>query len=220
MKPWHASSRGLLGILLLGAAVAFWSGCEEDDGGGGLGDGHDFGDNNPNLVYCVGDSITEGNASPGATPYPSLLGPKIGKTVMNAGDGGSMSGHGKNITPGILSGRKPGFLIIFYGAVDAIFDRDQAETIDHLRSMIQMCKNNKTIPIVATLTPQIREHRVFNSWVNRINPKIRELAGQEGAALVDVNASFQPPESYLLDDGLHPNASGMELLATLFAEAF
>ena len=46
------------------------------------------------------------------------------------------------------------------------------------------------------------------------------MASEEGAALVDLNSSFAPPEDLLIDDGLHPNAAGQQLIATLFADVF
>lgn len=212
--------RSFLSTILLGAAVAFWAGCEDSGGDKKLGDGHDFGNNDPNLVYCIGDSITAGNAVAGLTPYPGLLGPMIGKNVVNAGAGGAMSSHGADIAPGILGGRKPGFLIIFYGAVDAIFDRSIDSTIGNLRSIVQAAKANKTIPIVATCLPQIREHQAFNGTINQLNPRIAQMADEEGAVLADLHSGFSPPESYLVDDGLHPNQAGEQLIATLFADVF
>jgi lysophospholipase L1-like esterase len=202
------------------AVSGLCAGCENNGGSKSLGEGYDFGNNDPNLVVCIGDSITKGNAVPGLTPYPALLGPMIGKSVENRGQGGAMTDYGVEITPGILANRKPGFLIIDYGAVDAIFDRDQAWSLNNLRTIIRMATANKTIPILATLTPQIGEHRVFNHWVDDFNPQIRDLANAEGAALADIADGFADPESLLVDDGLHPNQAGEQLMATLFADVF
>ena len=53
-----------LGTAAAEGVPAFFCGCE----GGGGGGGDDVGDNNKDLVVCLGDSITYGYACDGA-PY-------------------------------------------------------------------------------------------------------------------------------------------------------
>ncbi len=196
------------------AGVALFCGCE--DGGGG---GDDVGDNNKDLVVCLGDSITYGYACDGA-PYPSQLAAMTGKTVLNYGVPGARASAGTSRIDSVLS-RKPGYVCILYGANDAIKEGgSSANSVKaSLRAMIVACKENKTIPIVATTPPMIREHSLFDGGARAINEAIRSVASEEGARLVDLYGPFGSGEEYLGPDGLHPNGAGAELIAKCFAGA-
>ena len=103
-KTWR-----IFWVALVSVAVLALTGCEDDDSSP-LGSGHDFGDNDPNRVSAIGDSIT-------ASGWLPQLSSMIGKEVINRGVGGATSGDGRRSVNTVLSGDKPGFLIIQYGAV-------------------------------------------------------------------------------------------------------
>ncbi len=195
------------------AGIAFFCGCEGDGGGGG----DDVGDNDANLVICVGDSITQGYACDGA-PYPSQLAGMTGKSVRNMGVGGITSGTGASKIASQLS-CKPGYVCILYGANDAICGGGPGSAKENIRAIIVACKNNHSIPIVATTPPMIKEHAAYDGAARSINEAIRSVASEEGARLVDLYGAFGSGEAYLVPDGLHPNAAGAELIAKSFAGA-
>ena len=202
--------RILSAAVVLAVGVSFFCGCEDSGGG------DDVGDNNPDLVICVGDSITQGYRCDGA-PYPSQLAAMSGKTVRNMGIGGARAGAGASRIKSQLA-CKPGYVCIMYGANDAI-KAGRSSAIDvkeALRTIIVACKDNKSIPIVATIPPMVRGHSFFAGAVPVINEAIRSVAKEEGAKLVDVNKSFGDGEAYLGIDGLHPNAAGAKLIAEAF----
>lgn len=196
----------------VGAVLAFFAGCE--DGGGGH---DDVGDNNPDLVICVGDSITQGYNCDGA-PYPSVLASMTQKTCINNGTGGQESSGGVSKVQAALS-RKPGYICILYGANDAICGGGAGSAGENIRAMISKCKANKTIPIVGTTPPMIGEHGVYDGAARSINAAIKRVAGEEGVKCVDIYAAFGTAEAYLTGDGLHPNAAGAQLIAKCFAGA-
>lgn len=193
--------------------VAFFCGCEDSGGGG-----DDVGDNDKDLVICVGDSITQGYRCDGA-PYPSQLAAMTGKTVRNMGVAGQQAGAGASRISSQL-GCKPGYVCILYGANDAIREGgSSANSVkESLRSIIVACKNNKSIPIVATTPPMVRGHSLYDGGARAINEAIRALAKEEGVKLVDLYREFGDGEGYLGGDGLHPNAAGAKLIAKCFAE--
>ncbi len=193
------------------AAMALFVGCEDDDGGGG----GDVGDNDANLVICIGDSITYGYACDGA-PYPSHLAAMSGKTVRNYGVCGVRASYGAGRISSYLSCR-PGYVCILYGANDAIAGGGASEVKENIRAIIFACRNSHSIPIVATTPPMIGSHSLFDGAACSINAAIRELAAEEGVALVDLYGAFGSAEEYLVSDGLHPNAAGAELIARCFA---
>ena len=203
-------------LLPLVLCALFTAGC--DHGGGGSS--HDFGDNDPNVVACVGDSITQGYNCIGA-PYPSRLAPMSGKAVLNYGVHGSRSSYGASVIGSVLA-RRPGYVCILFGANDAIMGDDPATTKENLRRIVVACKNNKTVPLLATPTPMNGPHSLYAGNVRQVAEAVRQLASEEGVTLVDLHAAFgSDPSAYLNpDDGLHLSDAGGDLVAKKFNSRF
>jgi len=216
----NAARRRVMPVLAWLPAVLLWvaAGCGGGDGGNQAPVPADFGDNNPNVVLAFGDSITAGVEGGGA-PYPARLAALSGKTVINSGVGGQESGAGLARLGGALAANKPGYICILYGANDVIMGRDQNSTIANLADMLQQAQANKTVPMIATLTPMLGEHGPWTSAVDRLNDAIRNLASATGTTLVDLNAEFGDAETLLLGDGLHPNDQGNQIIALAFNDA-
>lgn len=187
--------------------VVCLAGCNDDDDGK-LGDGHDFGDNDPNLHTAVGDSIT-------ASGWPGILEGMLGKPVINRGSGGSTTAEGIGQAASALSRDNPGYLLIQYGANDVIHNYNIDTSVNNLRAIVRQAKANQTIPVVATLTPMGGDHEVFDGQAGKLSNAIRDMADQEGAAVADVASSFGG-DTTLLRDGLHPNDAGKQEIAATF----
>ena len=207
--------RNVMRVVCAVSLVVFISGCE--DGGGGSGDG-DIGGNNPNVVVCLGDSITEG-APGGGAPFPARLVGLTGKAVINEGRGGEKSGGGARVRS-VLRSRKPAAMTILFGANDLIQGESMEGTIANLSSIISACRENKTKPVLATLTPMVAGHELWAGGVVMLNAQIRALASAEGVHLVDLEREFgSEPGMLLTDDGLHPSDLGNQVIAGAFAGA-
>jgi lysophospholipase L1-like esterase len=210
MKRMGRRFPGLLAIALALGLTA----CE--DGGGGSK--HDFGDNDPNVVVALGDSITAGYPG-GMVPYPSLLASMIGKTVVNAGVSGISSGQGASRAGGLLRRYRPGYLLIMLGSNDAIMGTDIGTTIERLRGIIGVARAQQTIPILSTIPPMYGPHALFAGNAEALNAAIRGLASQEKVKLVNAGGQLSS-EAYFVSDGLHPNQEGHQRIAKAFANAF
>ncbi len=188
------------------ASILTLTGCEDDGGSS-----HNFGDNNKNIVVCIGDSITEGG-------YPAHLAALLkGKTVLNLGIGGTVSIDGVARINHALTVHKPGYICILYGANDVIHGMNLDAAAENIRFMIQQAKANKTIPIVGTVTPATGNHGYMQGGIDSLNPKIKQVVKQEKAKLADLYAAMSGnPDLYLLDDGLHMNDAGNSKLAAIF----
>lgn len=188
--------------------------CE--GGGGGIADGHDFGDNDPNLYVAFGDSITEGYGLDNYYEcYPVRLAGMLGKTVANEGVGGNRSAEGFARVDRVLRSYKPGYLLILFGSNDLIHRWSQTYTIANLRAIIQAAKNNKTIPVIATVPPACKGYQFIAGDVVSLNILIREMADEEDVHVVDLEKELNgKPE--LFSDGLHPNAEGHAIIAAAF----
>jgi lysophospholipase L1-like esterase len=216
MKTINAYLRSLFIIVL---CIALF-GCE-GGGDGSASQDNDTGDNNPNLVYAVGDSITQGVG--GATPYPNLLSPLIGKTVVNSGVGGQRSGAGVNVAKSALT-RKPGYILIMYGTNDIILGGASQANIDavinNLSRMVNAARAQSTIPIVGTVVRGIKSHEVYDPGFLALNQAIRAYAGSNGVKLVDIETALGNDPSVYQNDGLHPTSAGNQIIAEAFASRF
>lgn len=201
-------------LCLCAFVPIFMAGCE--DSKSHLGDGHDFGSNNPTLYVAFGDSITYGTGVSSADNYPTKLGGMMMRTVINYGMPGAESYVGAELVQDVLNEYKPGFLLILFGVNDLIMDYSEDEAIQNLQYICQAAINNKTIPVIATLTPVAGEHHIWASGVDRLNVLIRQLAVNMNVALVDLDAAFKWDPLYLQADGLHPNVQGYNLMAITF----
>lgn len=177
---------------------------------------HDFGDNNPDVYVSLGDSITRGyGLNNYSESYPAKLQELLGKTVINEGISGSKSYQGASRVGRVLQRHKPGYLLTLYGVND-IGERSNDSIINSLRQIIHSAKNNKTIPVIATLTPVFGSRGWKEPHLRDLNIKIRSLAKEEGILLADLEEAFAWDSTYLLNDGLHPNSKGHELMAQTF----
>lgn len=213
MKLLKSGRTWLAGLVTAGLLMTpFFSGCDSSSGDGD--GGGDVGDNDPNLVACVGDSLTQGYNCEGA-PYPSRLGPMSGKTVLNFGVGGSTSSYGVSIISSVVS-RKPGYVCILFGSNDAIQGRDAEITKENLRGIIAVCKANNSIPIIGTPPPMIGAHLIYDSAAARIAEAVRQLGKEEGVTVIDFYKAFGDGTPYLGSDGLHLSEAGGDLIAQKF----
>ena len=214
MKHFPWMGRLICGSLL-GGVIAL-AGCE-GSGNSRLGDGHDFGPNNPNLYVAFGDSITAGSglASP-SDCYSVKLAGMLNKTVVNKGFPGYSSGEGLDVIYPILDDYKPGYMLILFGVNDLIMGYGEELAAVNIRIMVQACKDNKTIPVIATLTPVFGSYAPLSGGVGRLNDKIRQIASDLNVALVELGGAFGDNLIYMQSDGLHPNETGNALMAITF----
>jgi len=213
IKSWLTGSISLVFAAFICLSFLI-SGCEDSESH--LSDGHDFGSNNPTLYVAFGDSITYGDGVPAADNYPIKLGGLMMRTVINEGYPGAESYIGAELVNGILNDYKPGFLLILFGVNDLIMGHDEGETIGYLQYICQAAIDNKTIPVIATLTPVAGGHHIWASGVDRLNVLIRQMAANMNVALVDLDVAFNWDPLYLQEDGLHPNVLGYNLMAITF----
>lgn len=207
-------------VCLIVCVSIFATGCplEGSDSSGKLGASHDFGDNNPDVVLAMGDSITAGGFS-GEAAWPARLGGMVGKSVVNAGIPGAPASVGAGRIGGLLQSRKPGFVIIFYGSNDAIQGVDINTTENAIRAMVIRAKNNQSIPLLATALPMTGGRQIFNGGVDRINGRIRAIANSESVKLVNLHGAIRRNPDLYLVDGLHLSGLGEELVAMEFMDA-
>ena len=89
--------------------------------------------------------------------------------------------------------------------------------------MVRQAKAVRSLPFLGTIPPtwvegDDRASPARNAWVAGVNDRIRAMASEEGAVLVDVHEAFlrgNDPRC-LFKDGLHPSDAGYDLIAQAF----
>jgi lysophospholipase L1-like esterase len=207
----------MAGMLFALPALAFLAGCEQD--GSKFGEGYDFGVNNGKLVLVMGDSITAGGFS-GSAPWPARFGAASGFGAINDGISGATSGLGSARIGGMLAATKPGFVIIGFGANDAILSRSPDDTAGNIRNMIVTALNNNTIPVVSTVMPMSGGRSIYNGTVMAINERIKNIASEYNVRVVDLYAAVGSDPDQYYADGLHLNDLGENLVAIEYTDVF
>ena len=205
-------------VLAVAAGLGLVVGCDDDsDEDGPSGPPVTYvGGNDINTVLCVGDSITDGECAPAGAPYPERLAGLSGKRTINEGVCGSTSITGRDRIRTLLDRNKPGYVCILYGVNDITFGRGQDYLMDNLQAMVQACKDNHSIPLLATLLPVYDSHRFAAGEIAEVNKKIRKLAYAMDAELVDLEVEFGINRSLIQPDGLHPSSTGNDVIALSF----
>jgi lysophospholipase L1-like esterase len=180
---------------------------------------------------AFGDSISEGVGSSDDTGYCRRLEARLrghfGVAVVEAdGMSGTDSHRGARRVGKALARHRPSATLVLYGTNDWDETGTETVTVNSLRRIVRQVKVAHSLPFLATLIPtnvgsDARASAERNRWVDRINTRIRGLAREEGAVLVDLEAAFarvsEPKRFY--SDGLHPNDAGYEVIAATFFDA-
>jgi lysophospholipase L1-like esterase len=171
--------------------------------------------NRQDIFVAMGDSITAGVFVNYNSSYVPVLSRIWGKTAVNEGVDGTRSSYGTSLINPILIEHNPRYLTLYYGSNDVgFYDNDQIVT--NLRYVIYRAKENGTIPVVATLGPFFGQWAWRKPSVIELNKKIRQMAAEEGIACADLEAALNWNSAYMLDDGMHPNSTGHQIIANAF----
>ena len=142
-----------------------------------------IGENDPNTVVCMGDSITTGD-------YPGPLASMTGKNVVDEGKTGEDSSGGAARVGAVLAKHRPAYVCILYGANDVIGGVPASQVVANLGAMISAARARNTIPIVGTLTPMSGAYSQFATAAEDVSAQIRALAGGTSTALADLEVAF------------------------------
>ncbi|HEY3121940.1 MAG TPA: SGNH/GDSL hydrolase family protein [Vicinamibacteria bacterium] len=189
-----------------------------------------IGANRPNTYLAFGDSITHGDGSSDEMGYrgrlQQMLQQQLGRaTIFDEGQPSSKSAHGADRIGSQLDRYRPAYVLIHYGTND--YNRQgcppDCQTPENIRIMIRQARAAQTLPFVATIIPVnpdlSPDGRI--QWVASTNERIRTVARDEGAVLVDLYAAFLKETSLpaLFSDHIHPNDRGYTIMATEFFKA-
>ena len=179
---------------------------------------------------AFGDSITEGKMSDGSivtsTAYPSVLLTMLNArytaqtfVVSNAGLGGETTAQGAARLRDVLRANSPEILLLLEGSNDLNQHISADVIVNNLRDMVRAARERGLLVFLGTLPPQRAGGRNTGApeAVSPANDRIRVMASNENAVLVDIYAAFGGVAGSLIgDDGLHPDQAGYGKIAETF----
>ena len=182
-------------------------------------------------VACIGNSITYGYglSSPSTQSYPAKLQALLGKsyevsnfgvsarTMLNKGDRPYWNESQYNQALNL----KPDIVIIMLGTNDAKLNTNwtpyKSEFKNDYKAMIKSFRDLSSNPEiwVCLIVPAYQTiWEISDATIkNEVNPKIKEVAVEEGLSLLDMYTAMENKSSMFQSDGIHPNAAGAEEMA-------
>lgn len=159
------------------------------------------------VVLAFGDSLTFGTGASPEASYPTVLANLIDRKVVNAGIPGEVTEQGLKRLPSVLDEYQPTLLILCHGGNDILRQKHKQQTIDNLKSMINIAIN-RNINVVLVGVPEYGLLLTTASFYGDIAKEFNIPFEED--ALSDILFRSQ-----LKSDRVHPNAEGY----SLFAEA-
>ncbi len=162
------------------------------------------------VVLAFGDSITHGTGAAKGASYPAVLQRLIGRTVVNAGVPGELSGQGLDRLRGLLERYRPGLVIICHGGNDLLQERPFGQVKENIAQMILLCRG-RGAQVALIAVPAFREPLASA-------PFYAELAGRFSLPCENAVLSRVLGSSALKSDYVHPNGQGYAKIAAAVAE--
>ena len=174
------------------------------------------------LVLAFGDSLFAGyQLSPNEGFAPALeralVARGVAARVVNAGVSGDTSAAGLQRLAFTLDGldRRPDLVILGLGGNDALRGLSPAETRRNLAAILAELRRRR-IPVL--LTGMMAPRNMGPEYAAEFDPIYPDLAREYGAELYSffLDGVISRPE-LLLNDGMHPNARGVEAIVARVA---
>lgn len=153
-------------------------------------------------------------------------------TVNNGGLSGEVTGDGRLRLPSVMRASND-LVVIMEGVNDLNAGVAHGAIINNLRSMVRTAKGagkaaflGTVLPVVEAIVDGLPLYKgpgdtaaQGDANIRELNRRIRIIAQEEGAVLVDFYDSFTKPgintAGLFSGDGLHPNGAGYDRMATL-----
>lgn len=156
------------------------------------------------VILAFGDSLTYGIGSP-EMDYPRMLERQIDRRVVNSGDPGETTGHGRGRLPAALAEIKPDLLILCLGLNDFLLGVPAATTRDNLGAMIEAAQGQGA-QVILLAVPRLRPGMVPE-------PLYAELGLRYGIPVAENLLPEVLRKALLKTDGVHPNREGYQHIA-------
>lgn len=174
-------------------------------------------------ILIFGDSLTAGYRLKANEALPAQLQNKLKAhgldvEVINGGVSGDTTAGGANRIAWTLKKHKPDVVLVALGSNDMLRAIEPRTVRTNLDSILSTLKERNIRTILMEVKAQSNQDPAYAVTFNAIYP---ELAQKYNIATYPffLEAIFGHPD-YMLDDGVHPNAKGVDYIAGYLAEYF
>ena len=199
-------------VLILILLVLTLTGC--GGGGNSASQGGSAGGGSATLerkIVVISDSIGDGFAASFA--FPDRLQSLTGVPVVNISKGGTTAELGAGRAADLIAEHRPMWLVMLLGTNNAGGSGGGVGgAVGALRSAAGVANAAGVTPVIGTLPP-ITRSTTENNNAKAISDGIR---GIENTRIAPINSAMNG--SHIGSDGKHPNDSGQEIIAKLFAQ--
>ncbi|MBU1011487.1 MAG: arylesterase [Bacteroidetes bacterium] len=173
-------------------------------------------------IVCIGDSLTEGYQIPAGSCWPNLLNQKSAYEVINSGICGDTTGGMLARFHEMVIVHKPNYVIILGGTNDIWFNIHDHQIISNILAMTRLARHYKIQSIIGIPTPfylpQADEGSHFFMDLKGMYLRLREyiqtlkrFALDDNQPIIDFSLNMHA--GLFLEDGLHPNKEGHQIMA-------
>lgn len=179
-------------------------------------------------ILCLGDSLTYGFGMPRAQVWTALCAARTGAELCNRAVNGNTTGGMLSALSRELEAAAPDAVFLMGGTNDLIYGGDLAGARANMGAMVHLAAASGVQPIVGIpIRPCLPIREDWAVWadtelVRRAMEEyarwLRELCQIFRVPAIDFERELSARE-YYLEDGLHPNRAGHELMGSVAAEA-
>lgn len=189
-------------------------------------------------LACMGDSLTEGADLVTGHTWPSLVGNALTLNVSNFGIGGDTTqGMLSRFYPEVIQ-FKPDYVLIMGGTNDLWWDWEIKTILGNIFSMCFQARYPNITPIIglpipldavsaqkADPSPPPQGYVRMVEMLTDLVDNLKTHAADNEIPVVDLHQPFlsnnqKPVSTMFLDDGLHPNQKGHQLIADSIIRSF
>jgi acyl-CoA thioesterase I len=183
------------------------------------------------VIYCHGDSLTEGSDFLRPYTWPALTAQQLGIEVVNRGIGGDTTGGMLGRFAFEVLQHRPEMVVLLGGTNDLWWGIAPHQILANLASMVVQTQHYGIVPILALplpcwadqaasqpWTPPEGGYTVFNTQIENLVEKITAYAEADDLPLIDFfgicfDESGALRTDLFLEDGLHVNKTGHRRMA-------
>ena len=167
-------------------------------------------------IVCIGDSITFGYEITHTEKWTALLSDSLKIEVINCGVNGDTTAGMLSRFEQILLKHEPTHILITGGTNDLWFGLKDELIISNIFAMCRQAKHNKIIPIVGIITPSFSLNELnfigedYAECIRSFQNILIRFCDDKALDYIDFSVNMQ--KEHFMEDGLHPNIKGQQLM--------
>ncbi|MCC8025004.1 MAG: GDSL-type esterase/lipase family protein [Clostridium sp.] len=188
-------------------------------------------------ILCLGDSLTYGFGQPRDRVWTTLASAKSGQELVNRGINGNTTGGMLCSLAQELKACRYDAVHLMGGCNDLSYGGDLAGAKANMGAMVHMAAAAHVLPVIGIPVlpcPPVRED--WAEWADTLKIRqcrkeyslwLKQLCRMFHFSMIDFEGEFPGRiaagggrlEAYYMEDGLHPNAAGHQVMAEIAVEA-